>query len=220
MELRWNANKLFRDTVLRMLTGMIASQCVEDTFNDMKNSKQIKGKKKFRRPAKCMASVLARSVLSKVHSFDEVEVDCQPEQLTTVLPPNTFGPVWKDAPLPFKHIASNSQAAHWYSPGPGNWCTHYADMDVPNHCKGPPARYQEVGHLWLGEFVQPTHKLLIKHKHNNKLLFPVHVFKDSVVMCLPALLERKKSGKTVWLSFVPEYDFAEPTRLCVCVEFE
>ena len=48
---------------------------VEDCFNFQKNSKHVKGKKKSRRPEKCMGVVLARKVLSKQHRYGELEVD-------------------------------------------------------------------------------------------------------------------------------------------------
>ena len=51
-----------------------ASQADEECFRYMKNSKVIKGKRRFRRPEKAMAVVLAKQVLSKVMKYKEVEI--------------------------------------------------------------------------------------------------------------------------------------------------
>ena len=65
--------------ILNKFSGMVSSQAAEDSFHRMKNAKLVKGKKRFRRPQKCMASVLATSMLSTVHRFEEIETSSAKE---------------------------------------------------------------------------------------------------------------------------------------------
>lgn len=70
--------------------GVLQSQASEDLFNEMKNAKLVKGKARYRTPAKCAAVCISRKTASKRHRFVEIEAPRTQELLTAKLPNTAF----------------------------------------------------------------------------------------------------------------------------------
>jgi hypothetical protein len=172
--------------VAKKATGMVASQAAEDTFNFMKNHKSVKGKKKYRRVEKCMSTVLARSVLSKVHRFDDIQVDCAPETLSAKLSPTAFKPDFGTASLPFWKIVGSNSSPTWFSPAATNYSIANADLALVRLGKAT-GNFSCINTAWLGTVVRVKHHLLIRDTANGGAwCFAVHHWADSCVLLFPA----------------------------------
>lgn len=73
-EFEFRQHKDLDDHLAARHSGLVSSQMCEDAFKFQKNSKVIRGKKKFRRPEKSYGVALARRVLSGVHKYQELPV--------------------------------------------------------------------------------------------------------------------------------------------------
>ena len=175
-------------TLLRQsMTGIVSSQVAEDTFNVMKNGKAQKGKKKFRRVQKCMATVLSRQLLNKEHKYSEIKIDEVANQKGTQPEPET----WKstEPSMPFKNMISTSSITGWYSPGAENWSVRAADLAVIRVCKAKDD-FSILDHTWMSTFIRPEHQLVVKNVDSAQWHFAMLHFKDSAACFLPATFEK------------------------------
>ena len=162
----------------------MSSQPCEDTFNFQKNSKVVKGKKKFRRPAKVMSVAIDRQVLSKMHKFKEVEADEAIDALTARLPKNAYQCSDADASLKdIPKIVSTQASPSWYSPQAVNWSQQHADLHLvaEAHLHNSWAKLKNA---WLGCLFQAKHKIIVKTA--DKMIFGGCHFADSAVVAFPA----------------------------------
>ena len=111
-----------QEVVRENYTGITASQACEDVFNFQKNHKQVKGKKKYRRPEKCYAVAVGKRVLSEQHRYAEVTADQHGDSRSERLPRTHFYPDAAQQSLPFHKIASYKQSPDFHSPSAEFWC--------------------------------------------------------------------------------------------------
>ena len=186
-----------------LTAGVSSSQISEDCFNFMnKNSKQLKGKKNFRRVQKCMASALTDKVLSNRHRYRDVKVD-QAATLGKSRPPDdAFTPDKSKTSMEFHKLVSTSQCTDHYSPGSENWSVRIADLAclrvarARNDC-------QIISRVWLGSFARPSHHIIWRKGTSDSWYFPVSHFKDSAVIMVPAIFETVKYGGKTHLCWYP-----------------
>lgn len=188
-ELGYTAHPDITALARRKTTGMVSSQCAEDTFNFMKNHKKIKSKKKYRRPQKCMAVVLSRKVLSTTHHFKDIEVDINPEEQSAGLDVSAFRPDPEESSLPFKKLVSASSSTPWPSPGASNFCLSVADLAILAAAKET-GQWNALDTAWLGSaLVRPKHRLLLRDAANDgRWVFAVQSWPDSAVLGFPATM--------------------------------
>lgn len=74
-ETGWQATERFLDVVERRSRSIIATQAVEDIHGTQKNTRQIHGSKRSRRPETSFAVVLRHRVLEDRHDFTPVSAD-------------------------------------------------------------------------------------------------------------------------------------------------
>lgn len=151
----------------------------------MKNHKVVWTSKKFGKPTKLMTTMLSRSVLSTVHSYEEVKTDCAPPMLTAALPKTAFQPHVKDLSLPFSTTVSTSSSVPWFSPGAVNWSLSTADLAMVK--PGSEGNQREsLSTAWLSILIRPARKLLLQSdgdalgnslciRGRSALLFPASV---------------------------------------------
>ena len=182
----------------KLTAGVLSSQISEDCFNFMKNSKQLKGKKKFRRVQKCMSSALTAKVLSGKHRYKELKVDQAATFGKSRPPDDAFTPHKGKHSMEFHKLVSTSQSTEHYSPGAENWCVRFADLACLRVAR---ARhdFQLLSRVWLGTFARHSHHVVWKKANSESWYFPVMHFKDSAVMMAPAHFETvRRFGKTHW----------------------
>jgi hypothetical protein len=188
--------------VHEVTAGILSSQISEDCFNFMKNSKQLKGKKKFRRVQKCMASALTAKVLSQKHKYKELKVD-QAKTLGKSRPPDdAFTPNKAKKSMDFHKLVSTSQTTEHYSPGADNWSVRVADLACLRVCRVR-QDFELLSRVWLGTFARHNHHIVWKKDSSESWYFPVTHFKDSAVMMVPAIFETVKYGGKTYLCWYP-----------------
>lgn len=173
-------------------TGTVSSQMCEDAFNFQKNSKVIRGKKKFRRPEKSWGVGLARKVMSSVHHYTELVVEDALKLQSVRMPRSSFAPEEGKSSMQFGEVVSTSSTAPWYSPGPPSFCQAHADLQLLLDCHSA-GDWKRASLAWLGRLCLGQHRLLVQSLRtsvNSPWLFALHHWADSSVLCWPAL-ERK-----------------------------
>eukprot|EP00974_Lingulodinium_polyedra_P107812 10436242-Lingulodinium_polyedra.AAC.1 len=95
----------------------------------MKNSKLLKGQKKYRRIEKAFAIPLAKNLFSKIHRYSEVQCEGLPPKKSVRLPTSAFQPSSYDkGSIDFTSVSSTKPAPQWPSPGATNWGQAAADL--------------------------------------------------------------------------------------------
>lgn len=183
----WQPSDDVADLARQNLTGIIASQCAEDCFNHQKNSRLVKGKKKYRRPEKTMGAPLARRVLSSVHHYSEVPCDVPTAGKAVRLKKTAFSSDVREASMDLSKVCSTTQKAPFYSPSASNWTVRDANLDLLVWCHRNNA-FTSIGNAFLGAMCKGSHHLLVKHTvlTSGQWMFAVHHWSDSCCLGLPA----------------------------------
>lgn len=210
-------DKDLTDLVFKKSCGMVSTQACEDSFNYMKNNNKIKGKRKYGRPQKCMSVVVAKSVLSNIHGFREIDIETHPQGLTGKLLREDFQANSSSSTpsLPFHKLVSTSSTTPWPSPGPQNYSCAHADLALirdAHRC----GDWSMIDTAWLGEaFVRPKHRILLRDASNGgSWFFAVAAWPDSVVVGFPCkACTVPHTGVMYW-----EFDthFQEPVLFPLC----
>ena len=178
-------------------TGMVASQAAEDAANIMKNHRLVKGKKRYRRPQKCMGACLARNVLSKVHRFKEIEVSAASSKKRKLLPKDAYQAPCRRASMPFGKITSTKQAPDFYSPGAVNICQKYADLPLALEMKKQ-NKVQLPDSAWLGAIFNCRFKLIFRLPGDSQWYYGGHHFAESSCIVVPAVIGKLPGAELVY----------------------
>ena len=175
---------------IKILARKRSRSCVfsipsENCFNAAKNAKLVKGKKKFRRPEKSYAAMIARRVESKVHKFQHVLADAPLQDAPPFLSKETFEADPSKCSLDLSHVVSTSCKTPWTTHGPDDVSRSVADLQMVvqlNHGPGFP----RMEFAWIGEICDWTHHLAIsKAGKPNEWYIPLRHYSDSAVLCAP-----------------------------------
>ena len=158
----------------------------------MKNHKTIKGKKKYRRIQKCMAVMCSAKVGSVKHKYKEISVSKRAGRSQLAPEPHVFvSPVKQHStdPLELQKIVSTSQKTDHYSPGPEHLSVRIADMACLR-VASKQKNWDILSMMWLGTFIRPKHRIVMRHKKSYQWYFAVLNFTDSAVLMHHAQYER------------------------------
>lgn len=198
------------------LTGCIASQCSEDMFNHCKNGYLIKGKRKFRRPEKSWATILARKVPERIHRYVPVEAT-EPVARTASLDKTVFEASQKSCSLDVASLAGTSQSPTWYTAGPEQVSRVHADLELFRAASHYKAYRQVAENAWLGELLDWNHQLVIRPKgsdDDDAWLLALHHWADSAALVWPCRRLRFHDGTNeLWFDL---HDDGEPRLLAFC----
>lgn len=201
-EMAWKQITEYKAFVHGLTAGILSTQIREDCLNFMKNSKQLKGKKKYTRVQKCMASALVAKVLSKRHKYRELNVDENATLGKSKPPVDAFSPHKDMTSIEFHKLVSTSQATDWYSPGSENWQVRIADMACLRVARAR-REWSILARVWMGTFCRPRHHIAWKKDRSESWSFPVLNFKDSAVMMVPIVFERVVHMGKSYLTWYP-----------------
>jgi hypothetical protein len=171
----------------------------------MKNHKTIKGKKKFRRVQKCMAVMCSAKVGSVKHKYKEISVSKRAGRSQLAPEPHVFVPPVKQHstdPLELQKIVSTSQKTDHYSPGSDNWSVRIADLACLR-VASKQKKWDILGMVWLGTFIRPKHRIVMRHKKSSQWYFAVLNFTDSAVLMHPAQYERNSVKGKLYHTWSP-----------------
>lgn len=184
---------------LDKFSGMVATQACEDSFHHMKNSRLQRGKRRFRRPERCMASVLARSVLSRVHAFEDVQASASSESATERLSRRCFVPDPEASSLPLGKIVDNRPTTTWVSPNASNICLKDADLELVRYAKNA-QDWTIIDRAWQGILLQAKHRIVFRRAGEpEQWFFAGHAWRDSAVVAFPAVsMQLEGSNETYY----------------------
>lgn len=167
-------------------TGCLSSQCAEDMFNHSKNSFLVKGKKRFRRPEKAMAAVLARRVPERVHRFVPIEPS-EPVAKTAALSHDAFEASQQACSLAVSSLSGPSQTPAWYSSGPEQVSRIHADIELFRAASLTKRYRSVVENCWLGQLVDWTHQIALRRvgASDDEWFVGLHHWSDSSVLVWP-----------------------------------
>ena len=169
------------------------SELPENIFNTAKNSKQVKGTKRFRKPERAMAMSLARNTIENQFRFSVVPSDVSMPRRSFVLGHEAFGKKDRPATFPTDGIATYTQKASFFSPKAENVGLPTADLtvvrEVTRYNTTAAARDADLGAIGSWE-----HKLVIRRVGSTTATdfgwhLPLHHYKKSAVVCLPVVLQ-------------------------------
>jgi hypothetical protein len=186
----------------------MGSQGSEDLFNVAKNSRLVKGKKRFRRPEKSMAAMISRGIVDTVHRYTGVQPDTG-AQSTAALPLTAFKARAQDCTLPVQHLASTKQATTWYTTTPEDTGRVYADLQLYKDM-AISKMYHKAGQAWLSQLCHFSHNFAMRLKVAPDAWFlPLRNWGDSAVLVWP-VLRRPFPGQNEFFWFEPVMDLVEP----------
>lgn len=149
-----------RDLLISRARGNVQTQIIEDLNGEEKNSSQLKNCRRFRKPARCMALVLEKEVITKRHRFKGVALDAPLPMRDARLPKDAFKPDPKKGSLPFGEVASSSATPSWHSPGATNLGASAADISMLRWLDEN-SSLDKVDQAWLGEACDFDHRLIL-----------------------------------------------------------
>lgn len=209
----FEVDRSVQDHISNKLAGIVSTQAVEDSFHHMKNAKLVRGKRRYRRPEKCMASVLARGVLGRVHKYEEVETTSAREGASERLPREAFVPSLAASSLPFGKIVDVRATPSWPSPGAANIGLKYADLALVQQASAQ-GDWSLIDRAWQGCIFQPMHKFVFRlSAESPQWYFPAHGWRDSAIIAVPAVSCLLPGTQHLYFEF--DLPLREPTFLAI-----
>lgn len=179
---------------------IVASQACEDCFNRQKNARKAPNRRGI--VEKSWAVANERRILERVHRFSEPTLAAAAAPIGP-LPPEVFRPSVKDAPAVFHKLPGFRSSPEWYSPGAASYPQVFSDLALIEFVEGRGLR-RFVRNIWLGEMMQASHHILVRHLHDGsptRWYFAVRFVVGSCALLWPADEHQTPSGNDKY--FVP-----------------
>lgn len=202
------------DFLTRRFSGGFSTQAVEDMNGEQKNSGQVRGAKKFRKPATSWATVLKKGVLDVRHKFTPVGLGAASCHRSRTLPADVFGASQKQESLSFSEIVTTSSKPDFFSPSAVNHCLPVSDLFMLRRAKDLSA-YNLCRNAWMGELFDISHHILLTQKRTDGSLMHLvggYYFPNSCVVCWPIQI-RSTSSPGAMSYFEPDLQVVEPVLL-------
>lgn len=197
--------------MLARCSGLISSQICEDIFNHQKNSKILRGGRRFRRVERSMGVALSCKVVSQIHHYDAVPSDTAVPARSVRLPQEAFAAGSSDMSMKFGSISGTRAKTEWYSPGAPNFSQADADlhMILTAHRAGS---WAMLSTAWIGALCESSHRLVLRMPGSQTWFMPLHHWPDSAVLALPVKVATVPGHPGhMWVEF--NLDWAEPCLL-------
>ena len=192
--------------------GIISSQAAEDGFNLAKNSKVVKGKRKFRRPEKSFAVMLAKGLVDKIHDYDGVAGDVSVGRKRIRLSKAAFQPDVAAASFPFGKIVTTASTTTYYSPAATNFCKAQADHQLLRDAAS--SSWKMVQGSFVSSLCSASHKLLLSPVGSDRWYFAMSNWSSSASLVWPALkIQLNDAGA---YCFEPDLSAQEPVLMSLC----
>jgi hypothetical protein len=197
---------------LNRVNGIISSLLVEDCQNFAKNAAAVKGKRRYRRPEKCMGAVLIRKAVSTTHKYITPDCNAALPSKCLQLPEAAFVPDRKKSTCKFADVASTSSVTPWHSPGAPEHCQNVADL-VMIRLAAALNDFTIMDTAWLGRLFKQEHHIVFREKAGPiSWHFGLHHWTDSAVVAWPAYEVITFCGDAK-IYVLPDLKVREPTYL-------
>lgn len=187
---------------------IMGSQASEDCFNAAKNSKLVKGKKRFRRPEKSFAVMISRGVAHRVHRYEKLQPDVAVPR-SSALSVETFKANATTSSIDLSRVASTERSPPWPTCAPEDLGRAHADMQLARDILRT-GDASKVGRAWLGQLCAHSHHLML-HKTGAPMSEWFQVLRnwgDSSVLVWPMIRHAFPGNRRFW--FEPVRDIIEP----------
>lgn len=185
----------------------------EDGFNLAKNCRRIKGKKRYMRPQKALATVLLKKAASKLHRYTPVLHRGAPAVRGASVPLEAWTPADKKN-TKWKGLVTTKSSTSYYSPGADRDAVQYADLELGRLiCQTDPPRFALLASVWVGEVCDKAHKFVLHRPGSAEWFMPFSAIPGSSVLVWPGTVGRAEGGNDDVFFFVPAP--TSPTMLLV-----
>lgn len=174
------------------------SQGSEDCFNHAKNSRLVKGKKRFRTPQKSWAAMLARRVPEAVHRYTALQPDVG-VPATSVVQEGVFTARPQLCELKLDGLVSTSQRPKWYTCGAEDASRVHADVQLFRDMRSVGSAHL-CETTWLGKLCCWQHAFVMRKvgEDSRAWFWPLRHWGDSSVLVWPVTRRAFKNSATVW----------------------
>lgn len=191
----WQPDASFYAWLERHTRRFTNSVLCEDGFNVSKNSRRVKGKKRYMRPQKALTTVLQKRVTSKLHRYVPVLQRSAPAFRGASVPAAAWAPCVNKQRAKWKGLVSAKQSTSWYSPGPDRDAVQHADLAVGRAiCATDPPRFDLLSSVWIGEVCDKKHKFVMRRPGSDEWFMPLTAIPGSAVLAWPGRIRRLASG--------------------------
>jgi hypothetical protein len=182
-------------------SGVIVSQASEYLFNATKNHRLVKGKKRFRRPEKQYAAMLAKGVPERVHRFTPIKPDTRADK-SAALSQDAFVANEDRCSVPVGDIVSSKQTPDFTTCGAENLCRSIVDLQVMRDLERG-AGFQRFDACWLGGMCIWEHNLAMrKVGFEDSWVLPLNHWSDSGIYGWP--IKREQFAGYEQFYYVPQ----------------
>lgn len=145
----------------------VNSVLCEDGFNVSKNSKRVKGKKKYMRPQKAFSTVVLKRLVSKVHHYTPLSRNSAPAFRGAAVPMEAFRPPLRVGALELPSLCGTSAKPSWSSPGVDRLPVQFVDIKVGRDVfASDPPDFGLLDKAWVGELFHFKHGFVVRKKHD------------------------------------------------------
>lgn len=197
--------------------GIYGTQACEDINNSQRNSKQLRGSQRFRRPPRSMAVALMANVLDERHSYKPILWDLPVHGKRASLKREVFASPASDRSLPFERIVSTATTPAWHSPASFSNCAPVSDLQLLDDAirLGDIALVEKA---WLGCLGEASHRMVWGLRFGGvgewSWYIPLTHMVDSAVIAWPVRLQQMPGHpETTWVDI--RKDVREPAILSV-----
>ena len=191
----YNMTPSIKALVEERLSGLWATQIVEDVNGVQKNCAQLKACRRYRRPATLHAHAVAAGVTHKRHRFTLLAGVSPPMLGHNSLPCEAYAATEEACSIDTKPVATCAARTPWFSPGPPNLHTPMADCFMLRQLASIGAMH-EVGKAWIGQICSDTHAIIVgvidprKDTTAPSWYYPLHHWQASGCLMWPVHLEQ------------------------------
>lgn len=202
----WKTNPAIERLAETRFSTLMQSQAVEDLNNHQKNFRQQGGwGGHYRRPLTCPVSIVRGMVLPQRHNFQSPDLSAAHRVEMKPLERNDLCAVQTPS-LPTNMVASNTQAAHFFSPNAESFGIGIADMAVLR-ALDEAGQLSQVSLARAGWWCDASHRIIFRKSGNkaNKWYLPLYHDKDSGVLALEVEVCQMQCAREVerFLKFLP-----------------
>ena len=190
----WEPSGDMEELLRERTQAIIGTQLVEDIFGLQKNSKQVRGSKRFRKCECSMMAPLAGHVLDERHRYKSLAVDEPIARKTLKLDHSAFGKGGGEhlrSSIPLHGISSTVQKASFFSPRAEAVGLPAADLTLLQYCHDLNLG-DKISNAKLGSFCNASFKLIFRRVSPAGQEFGWHVglwhFPRSSIMAWPVEL--------------------------------
>lgn len=162
MKLGWVGHPDIIELARRRFRCCPSSQAPEDLCNAAKNSRLVKGKKRFRKVEQSYAAMVSRQVVDNTHRYIGIRPDV-PAPASAALSKETFRAPPRSCSLDTSGLVSAKATPDWYTCTPDDYGRAHTDVQLLGdmHASGD---FTKAPRTWLSKLCDASHRFVMRKK--------------------------------------------------------